>query len=1013
MKPLNLIMRAFGPYAEEQLIDLGAVCQRDLFLIHGPTGGGKTTILDAICFALYGSTTGDRTGEQMRCQLAPADMPTEVELVFAIGEKKYRVARSPKQSKPRRGGGTTDAATTAELYELTESGETPLATKAVSVTAAVTTLLGFDDEQFRQVIMLPQGKFRELLLAKSEQREEILKALFGTHFYERLQVALADAAKEVSGKLEAKEDQKNLLLQEAGAENAEALQGAIAGKQGELEAHKNAVEKAALTALAAQKNLLEAKGIVEKLVECENAQKQVHELTRGRPEIERRETLISAAGRAQKLHACAENNRQRQADASNRQLAAQTLHGAREAANKAAKQALERLAAAAGKIQEAKVHQQQLGKLHAMQPLIQRLSDAERQVGVTQSALEAKEQTLKLGRDEQQKKAQSKQQLAGELIKLIELSAQSAGLAQLATEAQRKREARVALDLLLPRINAAQEGITSAENQHGDAAQAVLRAKAASRDLLLAWKNSSAARLAGELKSGEACPVCGSLEHPLPATATGDMPSEAELKRAEDAVNRAEKAQQTIADGLTQQNKSLAKLSAERDVHKAALRQCDASAKELQEELSEAQKAASAAAQAQAQLPRSEAQAKTLAAQLDEIEKQVAGLVEAVQKLTSELAALRSTRDECRADLPEMLRTQQALDTELARLEGLVAGAEQEQSAADAASSLAGGALARSDEAAKQAQTEADEARRLEAQAKLAFDEGLLEQGFKSEHEYAAATLSDVQVQGHRQWIEQTRKSIDAAEGRLGRAREIAGALAQPDMPALELANKAAELASRAAVKASSDMESSLENLRALEKRLQQVALEFAELEQQYATIGAIAGCATGKNPLHLEFHRYVLSSLLDDVLYAASQRLQVMSRGRYQLQRVKKDRDGRISGGLELEVFDADTGQQRSVATLSGGESFQASLSLSLGLADVVQSRAGGARMDTMFIDEGFGSLDSEALDEAMNAIRDLQKSGRVVGIISHVPELKQLVRARIEITKTGLGSRATVYYS
>lgn len=1011
MKPLRLTMRAFGPYAQEQSIDLDAVCQRELFLIHGPTGGGKTTILDAICFALYGSTTGDRNGEQMRCQLAAANLPTEVELLFAIGAKKYRVLRSPRQPKPKRGGGTTDAAPSAELYELTPTGEKAMASKATTVTEAVIKLLGFSVDQFRQVIMLPQGKFRELLLAKSEQREEILKALFGTHFYDRLQDALVEASKGVNGKLKENEAERAMLLVMSGAQSADALSAAIVTKQEELQAQKSVVEQAAQAALLTQKKLLEAKGISEKLIECESAQRQVEGLAQKRPEIERREKLNAAAGRAQKLHALEDNDRQRNTDAAKREAVAVRLQGERAAAQGLAEQAQNRLAAAAENVDAAKVHQQQLGRLHALKPLIERLIDAEREFGLTQSSLAAREQTLKLAREQQQQTLQSRQRLAEELVKLLQLAAQSAGLAQLATEAQRQHAARVALDLMLPKLSATAAEITRAQQKHDAAGQLILQAKAASRDLLLAWKNSSAARLAVELKPGGPCPVCGSLEHPLPAATSGEMPSDAALKEAEDAVASAENSQQAISDSLTLQRKTLAELQAKQEGHKSVLGECDASDGELHKRLSEAQCAAKNAAEAQGKLPLAQAQGKALAVQLDEIEKQIAGIVEDVQKLASDLAALGSTRDECRANVPEAFRTQQSLSAEIARLDALIAGAEKEQREASEASSAATAAAAGLEEAAKQGRSEADEARRLHLQARREFEEGLAAQGFRSSHEYAAAKLTDVQVQGNREWIELTNREMAAAEGRLAAAREIAQGLSRPDLAALELARGTAVRAAQEALQAGSDIESAIKRLQELEARLTQVAADFALLDKQFAIIGTMAKCATGDNALRLKFHRFVLSSLLDDVLYAASERLKVMSRGRYELQRVKKDQDGRISGGLELEVFDAHTGQARPVATLSGGESFQASLSLSLGLADVVQSRAGGARMDTMFIDEGFGSLDAEALDEAMNAIRDLQKSGRVVGIISHVPELQQLVRARIEITRTGLGSRATVH--
>jgi exonuclease SbcC len=275
MKPLYLKMKAFGPYAAEQVIDFEPLCARDLFLIHGPTGGGKTTILDAICFALYGQTSGDRTGEQMRSQLAEASTATGVELDFAIGDKRYRITRQPRQTLPGRGGKLREQQPEATLARIVDGNEEPIAERASRVTEEVEKLLGFSIDQFRQVIMLPQGRFRELLLAGSGQREEILETLFGTSFYERLQQAIAEAAREINRKLKEQSDKREIVLGQAQVATEEELKSRVEQTLASLATQKENAAKLELAAKAAREALNAGQTADEKLKSSAAAEMRV------------------------------------------------------------------------------------------------------------------------------------------------------------------------------------------------------------------------------------------------------------------------------------------------------------------------------------------------------------------------------------------------------------------------------------------------------------------------------------------------------------------------------------------------------------------------------------------------------------------------------------------------------------------------------------------------------------------------------------------------------------------
>jgi exonuclease SbcC len=293
-------------------------------------------------------------------------------------------------------------------------------------------------------------------------------------------------------------------------------------------------------------------------------------------------------------------------------------------------------------------------------------------------------------------------------------------------------------------------------------------------------------------------------------------------------------------------------------------------------------------------------------------------------------------------------------------------------------------------------------------EAQKRFSEQRTAAGFASDEEYRAARLADAQVRELEESIARHDRALSAAHDRNGRAVLAAAGLTAPNLPALQLSLREAKYKLEQAIGQRKTLEHDLGQLDRCVEKLRTLAEQAAEYEKQYTVYGTLAEAALGKNDQGMAFQRFVLAFLLDDVLVAATARLKIMSRGRYQLQRQRERADRRGASGLELEVFDSFTGASRAVATLSGGEGFLASLSLALGLADVVQSYAGGIRMETVFIDEGFGSLDSESLDLAIRALEDLLRGGRLVGIISHVTELRERIAARLEVTGSQSGSSA-----
>ncbi|MBA4742861.1 MAG: SMC family ATPase [Azoarcus sp.] len=898
MKPLALTMQAFGPFAARERVDFTRLGDRALFLIHGPTGAGKTTLLDAMCFALYGDTSGgERDARAMRSDHAQVELETEVELEFALGMERYRVTRKPAQQRPRRrGDGWTEAKAEAQLDRLAGADWKSLATQPGKVTEAVRGLLGFDSAQFRQVIVLPQGRFRELLTAGSGEREEILEALFRT----RICGELTDALKERAHALEAAGRElrvrREALLQHADCESVAALKERRAQLAGEVE----------------------RRGEEEKVArERDAAARQAFERARAAVQAERER--LDAAQRLQEAVRKSEAVAQRQAQADARLATENVRAPEREALAKRLNE-LEALLPAVTDLAQA---------LARRDAAVKRRDAAGVECERGETRLAAARKTLQERRDERER--------------VQALAARAEVLAHRLKDAQAARERQARLVKLRKDLADAEARLSEAARAVTAADVALADAQRRQDDIEHAWSAAQAGLIAAGLQAGTPCPVCGSAEHPAPARAGTDVVSEAALREVREAVRKASAARE-------------AALSRRHDADKQA-ENLRATAGELERDASEAPDPAALQTELKA--------AQSAAQRLAEIDRELPACELAIREADETIRLAESARqtaegERTRADteagllqrkLPQGLASVAALEAEIARLR-----AEHKTL----------------DDALAQAVCTAQEAA----------------------NELAAA-----------------RSAEQAAEQALQRATQAAQAVAveggAPDLPAFEAAARASGEACEAALLATRDAGGRVEAADKTLRALDDLAAQAGELERQYSVVGRLAEVALGRNRFNMTFQRFVLATLLDEVLEAASVRLLRMSRSRFELRRVLGVVDGRSAGGLDLEVFDHYTGSSRPASTLSGGEGFLAALSLALGLADVVQSRAGGIQMETLFIDEGFGTLDPEALDFALSTLIDLQQTGRLVGVISHVAELRERMDVRMEVVAGAAGSR------
>ncbi|MFP4106121.1 MAG: AAA family ATPase [Phycisphaerae bacterium] len=1016
MKPLRLTMKAFGPYAGEQTLDFRDLRENGLFLVTGPTGSGKSTVLDAICYALYGNTSGDeRDGSQMRSQHADPDTETEVTFDFALGADRYRVRRNPAYDRPKkRGDGMTTQQAAATLYDRTDveddahDGE-PMATKIGEVDLAVENLLGFRSQQFRQVVMLPQGQFRKLLVSGSAERQDILETLFRTQFYRLVEQRLKEQGKQSKQQLEQLQNRRTQVLELAGAERPNEL----TEKLDELKKQRGRTVKELQNARkekeAADRALEEGKSAADALKEARDAQAALDKVRAREEEVDQLRRRAEQAEKALALRDVETACRQRRKEAAQARDASEKADAALTAAGKQMDQAQEALSKQQKRAEKLDPLNREIDRLDQLAQQVDKLSEAK--TTAEHKAAEAKKLSEQHAAAEKQRKQleQKLQTLSAEQSKAKETAGRLEQHTLALKEVQRTHKALVELKQARAEREKADRQVQQADRTVKQAETKLQQAIERLRQMEREYQSGSAALLARSLEEDKPCPVCGSTHHPAPAESADEIPDKEALEAQRRTVADRQKTRDEAQADLSEQKSRLKVASAQVTSLESDLGdQVDRRPEQLQEQIAELQTQRDKADRARKQLTEIGNTQERLENQAASAGKQAQQLVERLQNAKAESASAEARLTERREAVPEDLRSPEKLT---ARKQKLTTERDEIRSALDEATKAADKAreqLLTCRSESKAAETAAAKAADAARTARKEFQARLTKAGFESEETYTAARLEPEQIETHHKRIQQYQDDLSAAKDRAARATAAAEGVKAPDPDKLQAA----------AAETEKEVERLLGEQAALEEKvaqhekwcdqLEKMAAEQESAEKHYAVYNTLGEIAGGRNSLNLSFHRYVLGILLDDVLLAASRRLQIMSKGRYELRRQRELTDRRGAKGLDLEVEDHYTGQARPVQTLSGGESFLAALSLALGLADVVQEYAGGVRLDAIFIDEGFGSLDSEALDDAIRTLIDLQQSGRLVGIISHVAELKERIDARLEVSAGKTGSTA-----
>jgi exonuclease SbcC len=987
MRLHTLELQAFGPYATAQRVDFERLGGSGLFLLEGPTGAGKTTILDAITFALYGGLAGEGAGaDRLRSHFARPDAEPSVALEFSLRGIRYRVSRVPEHQRPkRRGGGYTTEPSHVHLQRRDGDRWISLSSNKAEVGDAITDLVGLNRVQFTQVMLLPQGEFAKFLRCGDDDRRAVLTKLFGTQLYDRITAELdrrrfeaerarAQAAKAIADAVSAAAEAAGLdpgergellvlsaadravRLKQVGDELAETV--ALTGEALDLAASQ------ARAALAAGERAKTRHGLLIRLTHA-LANLREHESTRA--EQDDRAGRLAAARRAEPVRPLLAVLAEAEATVS---AARQVLSGLEPdpAEGMLAGRGGPEAATRAEECEREAASLQHLVDAEATLPGRRTALDALAEAAATASALAGLLETAK---------EELPERIAALATRLEEAKAEAASAegsrGRLAVIAK-QRAAAIRLaergPLLAARTSAVRDAVDHHQrlvDEHQEAMDARLR--------------GMAAELAGGLADGRPCPVCGSMAHPAPARPAGGAVTEQDLA---DAAGRRDAAEARRRQAEAERDEVVSEVAACAAV--AEGRTADDLADEaaaLTESLKRAEQAAAQAARLGPELADRRAERERVADELLTAAKAAEASRERAEKAQADLDDLRAELAAASYGYPAVAARQRALRARAVRDKALAAA-------------LDGVAVACT----------------AEQRARVTAEQEARARGFATlEEAGSAAATPDAQARLDAQvtsWNSTLCALKAAAE-----ADDLAG-LDSGEAPAAAAAAVAAAAALARAQEAEQDArrsrERAAERAARLSERLDQVrdAEESADrLAEATDPVIRLAGLAKG-----MDGHRrvalttYVLRHWFGQVVAAANVRLAAMSSGRYELKRIDEGETRRQRAGLTLSVIDRHTGAERGPGSLSGGETFYTSLALALGLADVVKAEAGGVDLDTLFIDEGFGSLDADTLDQVMAVIDDLRDRGRVVGIVSHVAELKDRVAERLEVRRLPDGS-------
>ncbi|MDI9216909.1 AAA family ATPase [Clostridium tertium] len=1039
MKIRKLIITGFGPYAERQELDFEASLDgKNMFVITGNTGAGKTTIFDAINFALYGEASGsERDGKNLRSDFADKSTPTEVELWFSLRNKDYYIKRSPQYFRAKqRGDGFTESKPSAEIKigDKTVSGPK-------EVTRLVEEILGITCEQFKQLVMIPQGEFKKLLNSDSDKKEEIFRKIFGTKVFSDIQQNIKSEANNLKKSIEQIQRDRENRIKAFSCKEDDELRRNINAKDLNIELilskFKDAIDKDEVEEDIIKENLkeinIEINNISKELVLANDINKKIDNLEKYKCDLDKlnllkheyevknvklesgkkavtalgfedkyKEKKLSLLKAEESLRKSIENleKYKKEFDDVERKL---KIENEKEDIKNDLRKKLDEIEKLKEKASNYQSNKEKLDKINKeSQYILERI----KQIDLDRNN---KNDLIKLLSEELEninKLKDEKSSLDIEEINYIskqeKLNKLLGALEKCKLESQRHVKGTAYYESADKEYNEKKNNYEKLED---------------------AFRRNQAGILAKDLIEGENCPVCGSTHHPKLATIESGNINEAAVKESKALADKFYEKRESYYRELTKIQAEISSLKEEtikpiiieifnkenfKDDIEGSIEKTNFELKnncsnldKITNRKKEIEKVVSLESSKLKQKQEIEKYTEQLRVELENKNKE---LLAKEGELKTQEANLQNIVSEFKGtirSLKELEEEQLKVNSTLEKLKEDYIKAEKDFNNIKTIYDKENGNRSSLEKVTENAKSELDDALKM-------FKEKVLELGFENYNDYSSSRMTEVEINALERDINKFNMDISNAQKVYNLSLEECKDLNKVDIRNIEEALEAKNNEKINLEKTEKEIYLRISQ----NKRIIGECINYSKLieadEEKYKTVGKLAKVINGDNPRKISFERYVLAAYFEDIIEAANIRFAQMTCNRFELLRKEELGDKRKGQGLDLEVFDNYTGKSRDVKTLSGGESFKASLSMALGLADVVQSYSGGIQLDTMFIDEGFGTLDPESLDSAIECLIDLQDDGRIVGVISHVQELKDRIETKLEVSSTNKGSKA-----
>lgn len=1035
MRPVKLIMSAFGPYAKEEVVDFQLLNGKNIFLITGPTGAGKTTIFDAISYALFGEASGStRENDSLRSDFAEAKRLTYVELDFELRGEGYHIRRVPQQLKPKvKGTGFTIQGAEAELVLPDNS----VRTGSVNVSNKIGELLGINKEQFKQIVMLPQGEFKRLLLADSREREGIFRKIFSTYTYEKIQNNLYEKSRNLYKDIEKNKERvlanlnniKSDITIECGdyidfSKIKFTLEEIINNDKNKNKDVEDRLKSLSQDIEKLQEEKIKGKNNNGLLDEKEDLKKKLEDMMLQDSDIKLKEEKLTNANKAKDIIYIEEDLISKKRNRDLKLKDKSDVVANIEIIKKKIKLAEENLKIQQEKEPEREELFKEISLLKEKEPKLKEIEDKKLNIRSLKSKIENNSSEIKKENKEIELLKSELKNKEEEIKKINEIEKDRILLLKDVEEKEYD----------INKTREVYKGIVRLEDEkikHKELTDKFIKIE----ELYKKYKDEyevkeeiymkeQAGILASKLKADDPCPVCGSLSHPRPAKRVNNIPTEGEVKDSKDKyeskreeynnlilliTNTKNSMDGLIIDVINPKLKELAiKIKCNAEYYKDSLIEIKNAGVTLGEEIKLSKSKMEEMSNQISNKEKLENRLIEIDGAIKEKEEKLKKLSESYTNMFGELRGDEEILKKLEEDVPVELRSLEELKKKIIISQEKLSEYNRLLKEAIEKDNMMKNSL--SSEEAKNIQLD-NILKELDNEIEIVqgkISDKFKEYGFNHYEQYKEAKELLRNIGELDREITKYKEELKSVSDRQLIIEEKTKNLAYIDLEILDEEIRIKKLKEVEETKIAKDIYSILTNNINILNEIKGMEKLFINKEEEYRVIGELSNLANGKKSPYITFERFVLASYFQEIIDSANIRLAKMTNERFILIRKEDKGKGTSQQGLELEVYDNYTGKSRHVKTLSGGESFKASLSLALGLSDVVQANAGGVSLDTMFIDEGFGTLDPESLENAINSLLELQRGGRLVGIISHVPELKERIESQLEIKSSSEGSSA-----